>query len=469
MPYQKPYPVNFARHSHQGRAETTSTQRLINMYAERTPPDDKTQTNLIGTPGLTLFATVGTGPIFGMHKLGNLVYVVSNNEVYTLNSAGTSVLLGTIGSVSSKVSMSNNFTQVVIVIPGSAGYIATSSTLTQIIDGDFPTPDTVTTLDDFTIVNKNASGQFFSSDQSDASSWAALNFATAEGESDDLVAVFTLRKELWLFGEDTTEVWYNSGVGTFPFKPIQGAFIQRGCAARLSIAKDDNTLFWLGDDKIFYKAAGYAPQRISTHAIEEQIRQFTTISDATSFVYTEDGHKFICWAFPTEKRNFVYDVATQMWHERGSFEKTQWKAATFVKAFSKNLVGDFENGKIYELDLDKFTDDGLTIQRTMISPVLYSNTMRGIHDRFRLDMEPGIGLITGQGSDPQAMLQFSDDGGKTFSNEKWETIGKIGEYENQLVWRALGLARSRVYKVVVSDPVKVNVSGAYIDVRIGKP
>lgn len=462
-------PVNFALQAYESRSKPVSAQQLVNLYPENNPQESKTPVTLHGTPGLSLFATVGSGPIYGMKLMRSLVYVVSGDEVYTLSSDGTSALLGTLShSVRDIVDMAENGTQMVMVLPTGEAYVATTSSLAQITDADFPeNVESVDFMDGYHIFSKDATDQFLISALNDATSYDPTDKSAAEDESDNIVRMFAEHEELWAMGEETIEVFVNTGNEDFPFERLTNTKIERGLAAKMSVAADDNAIFWLGEDRIVYRTNQYTPVRISTHAIEEAIRKYTTISDAHAFIYTQGGHKFYILTFPTEEATWIYDIATKVWHERRSFELDRWRVNRHSAAFGKNLVGDYVNGRIYELDLDAYTDNGDTIQRIAAGVPIFNNTGRMIVDRFRLDFEAGVGLTTGQGSDPRVMLEFSDDGGRTWSNEKWRDIGKLGKYKNRAVWRKQGQTRERVYRITVSDPVKVAISGAYVDLRRG--
>jgi hypothetical protein len=278
---------------------------------------------------------------------------------------------------------------------------------------------------------------------------------------------------LWVFGTDSVEVWYDSGAADFPLQRIQGAFNEIGCVSAYTIAKMDNGLFWLGTDArgqgIVYRANGYTGQRISTHAIEYAIAQYGNISDAIAYTYQQEGHAFYVLTFPSGNATWVYDVATQAWHERAG-----WNAGEFTRHrsncqcnFGGNIiVGDYENGNIYTLDLDVYADNG-GVQKWLRSwralPSGQNNLKRTAHHSLQLNVESGTGLNNGQGSNPQAMLRWSDDGGHTWSNEHWSPTGKIGAYYQRVFWRRLGMTlklRDRVYEVSGTDPVKVAIMGA---------
>lgn len=331
----------------------------------------------------------------------------------------------------------------------------------------------------------------------------AGNVFSAEGSPDNLVSMIVDHGELWLFGENSVEVWYQSGSNQI-FDRIQGAFNELGCAAAFSVAKMDNGLFWLGADArgrgLVYRANGYRGERISTHAVEYAIAQYGDISDAIAYTYQQEGHSFYVLTFPSANATWVYDVATTAWHERAA-----WATNHFVRHRSncqlsfndEIIVGDYQNGNLYAFDLDTYADNG-EVQRWLRSwralPTGQNTLVRTAHHTLQLDCEGGIGntpfdletyffitaedgsflatesddlfITSGQynlGSDPQVMLRWSDDGGHTWSNEHWSKIGRTGQYFTRVLWRRLGMTtkiRDRVYEVSGSDPVKIAIVGA---------
>lgn len=458
--------IPLAKHTYELDSLPLSAQRLINYYYEPAPEETKTEGALYITPGLKLFASVGTGPIWGMRTLDGLLYVVSGDNVFTVNSAGGANDLGSIGTVADVVIMADNGTHVNIVKEDGASYNATASTLTQITDGDFPSVTSVTVLNFYGIFTKKDTTQFVISALNDLTSFNAADIASAEESPDLLVRAFAFAGELWLFGEISIEIWDGVATGDFPFVARRSSSIQRGCAAKRSVAQEDNTIFWLGEDRTVYRAKGYTPQRISTHAIERVLQRFTTIDDAEAFIYTQNGHKFYVLTFPTELRTFVYDIAIQRWHERRSFkdgQENRWRATSHAFIYDKNLVGDFETGTIYELDLSTSTDNGAIIERIQTMPSVYNNDNRVVHNSLKIDFDSGIGTVSGQGENPQVMMDYSDDGGRTFSTERFRPIGKIGKFKQRSIFRRLGQARQRVYRTKVTDPVKANITAAFIN------
>jgi hypothetical protein len=370
--------------------------------------------------------------------------------------------------------MADNGTQLFIACNGPS-YIYNNITgaFGQITDPDFPGAVTVAYLDGYFVFNEPNSQKLWVTQLLDGTSIDPLDFSSTEGSPDGLLAVVSNFREVWAFGTNSIEVWYDSGSTDFPLQRIQGAFNELGCAAPYSVAKMDNGLFWLGRDRrgqgIVYRANGYTGVRISTHAVEWQIQQYSDLSDAIGYTYQQDGHSFYVLVFPGVNTTWVYDAATQAWHERAG-----WNNGSFTRhrgncqmAFNNKIViGDFENGNIYAFDLEDYSDNG-NIQKWLRSwralPTGTNTLKRTTQHMLQLDCESGVGLNLGQGDVPQVMLRWSDDGGHTWSNEHWASMGKIGEYYKRVIWRRLGMTlklRDRVYEVSGTDPVKIDIMGA---------
>ena len=446
--------IPFASQSYKSESLPLSAQRCINAYPEIMPPGAKVPVAVFGTPGLKLRATLGNGPIRGMIEMNGDLYVASGNALYKLSSNGDSLNLGALTGTG-MVYMAHNGTQIAILVGTEADnlYIATSSTLTLVTDTDFPGATSVVFLDGYFIFTETDSGRFFISASYDGTSYDALDFATAEGDPDNLVGCWVDHRELWLLGKETIEVWYNSGAADFPFERASGAYMERGCIAYGSIAKLDNSLFWVGDDRVIYRADGYTPRRVSTHAIENTLNEYAGLGDLVSFSYTQNGHAFYVLKKPG-KFTFVYDVATGYWHERESHLRKDYRVSTFETAFDLLLVGDDANGNIYELDPHYYTENGESFVSRASAPPLWAEGETATANTLIVGIEAGVGLTTGQGSDPQMMLRWSDDGGRTWSNEKWRDIGPKGKYRQRAKWDRMGQFRSRVYEWAISDPVK---------------
>lgn len=456
------------------RSINAANARMVNLFPEIVPEGGKEPAFLNRAPGLKLKVAVGIGPIRGLWSYGNNMYVVSGNKLYKVTSDYVVTNLGTVSGNSGPVSMADNGTQLFIACNGPS-YIYNSQTnvFQQISDGDFPGAATVCYIDGYFVFNEPNSQKIWVTSLLNGTDIDPLDFASAEGSPDGVVGVIADHRELWVFGTNSIEVWSNTGNADFPFSRIQGAFNELGCVAAYSIAKMDNGLFWLGQDArgqgIVYRANGYMGQRISTHAIEWQIQQYGNLSDAIGYTYQQDGHSFYVLIFPTANTTWVYDVSTQAWHERAGFingEFTRHRSNCQVFFNNEVLVGDYQNANIYAFDLNNFSDNN-NAQKWLRSwralPTGQNNLKRTAQHSLQLDLETGVGLNLGQGSDPQVMLRWSDDGGHTWSNEHWVSIGKIGEFYRRAIWRRLGMTmklRDRVYELSGTDPVKIAIIGA---------
>jgi hypothetical protein len=300
-----------------------------------------------------------------------------------------------------------------------------------------------------------------------------LDFASAEGTPDQLLSLIVTNREVWLFGTNSIEVWYDAGTPDFPLARIQGASNELGCIAPYSVAKLDNGVFWLGADArgggVVYRSNGYTGVRASNHGVEWQIQSYGDVSDARAFTYQQDGHFFYVLIFPSVGKTWVYDVTTQSWHERAGFSNGSFvrHRANCQMNFNNNVVvGDFENGNLYAFDNEVYTDNGAPqkwLRSWRALPSGANNLKRTAQHSLQLNCETGVGLNLGQGNDPEVMLRWSDDGGHTWSNEHWSKMGKIGAYGFRTFWRRLGMTlklRDRVYELSGTDPVKIAIVGA---------
>ena len=463
--------------SYVARSVNAADSRMVNLFSEAIPDGGQEPAFIQRAPGLRLLTTVGTGPIRGMWQYAGFAYVVSGIELYRVASDRTTFLIGNVGGTG-PVSMTDNGTQMFIATnPNGFIYNRITNALAPITDPDFPGAVTVGYLDGYFVFNEPNSQRVWITELLDGTSIDPLDFASAEGSPDGLVALIIDHREAWLFGTSSTEVWYNSAGVDFPLQRIQGAYNEVGCDAPYSIAKMDNSIFWLGGDArgrgMVYRANGYTAQRVSTHAIEWQIQQYGDLSNAIAYTYQQDGHSFYVLTFPDNNATWVYDASTGLWHERAGFSNgafTRHRSNCQMAFNNEIMVGDFENGNLYAFDLETYADNG-SIQKWLRSwralPTGRNNLTRTAQHNLQLNCQMGVGLVTGQGSDPRAMLRWSDDGGHTWSNEHWTTMGKIGQTGLRAMWRRLGMTtklRDRVYEVSGTDPVKVYIMGAELTV-----
>lgn len=351
-----------------------------------------------------------------------------------------------------------------------------ASTRTGAEFGAVPNATDVTWSDGYFILIEGGTNRFRVSDIQ-SFNLDTLSFASSEGSPDIALACEVLNRYLYIFNEKTTEVYANTGNADFPFERIQGGFIEVGALAANSVVKTGNSICWLGrsedGDGVVFAMNGTQPERISTHAIEQAIKSYADPASATAYSYQSGGHVFYVLNFT--EATWVYDLVTQMWHERaylnaGELERHRVEVCAYVASQRIHLVGDYETNKVYTMSEDVFSDNGDEIMRLRSSPHISADGNRITHNRFQLDMETGIGLDGDvQGFNPTVMLDWSNDGGHTWSSEQFALAdagsGEIGDFKERVIWRRLGGARDRIYRIKITDPVKVRLINASIDVE----
>lgn len=449
--------------SYQHRSTPASTARLMNAFAESLPPDAKTPVILQRTPGIAAWSTVGNGPIYGMHAALGFLFVVSGSSLYKVDSNKVATLLGAVGAASN-IDMDSNTTSVVVVNEPAA-YYYDGTTFGQITDVDFPGAGDVEFLDNYLLFREPNSGRFFGSDLGSATSFDALNFATAEGGADDLVGMKVDHRQALLFGEQSVEIWENTGATGFPFERSVNGFVELGCLNGRTVAKQDNSVYWVASDYTVRRLEGVTPQRISTHGIEQWLDGIT-ISTLNAFTYTRDGHLF--YVLTCSEGTWVYDATTKEWHERGTYGANYWQWGAHASTFGLELVGNSTSNVIGALDTSTYTDVSATQRMEWTYQPVYAEQRRAFHKRLEIVLEAGVGLTTGQGSDPEIMLDMSDDGGSTWIALPTKKIGAIGRRAQRVVWYGLGSAEQRVYRPSVSDPVRIAVTDTLLDVDGGR-
>lgn len=511
--------------------------QCINLYPETIESGTgKARQALVSTPGISTFCTLPESPCRGLWAGDNRLFAVAGDTLYEISSGGVATSVGNISSDGQPVKFASNGNQL-MVISGSDVWIATGTsvvqpayetiagvcntagvevtwvsgskftaamvgttititgspyTVAQFFDENFITltatagtqtaaawswSDTVRAvsgvyLDGYFIILKPNSNTILISSLYDGLTWNPLDFAN-RNLTDRCVALEVANENLWVFGQKTTQVWFNSGDPDFPFAPIQGATIDQGLWSRFSVVNVGNTLMWLGGSElgagIVWQAVGYQAKRVSTYAIEYAIRSYATSNDAVAYGYQEDGHSFYVLNFPTADKTWVYDLTEGQWHERAYFSsggggtlrgQLQWyHASTFG---NKHYVGSGTTAKVFEQSRSIYTDDSRPIRRIRRAPHLSNKQEWTFFQQFQLDMQVGT-----QASAPTMYLSWSNDGGQTFGTEVAEVAGASGDYTKRVIWRRLGRSRDRVFQVRTDDAGPHAWVAAYIELAKG--
>jgi hypothetical protein len=429
--------------------------RLNNLYAEQAP-SSRSQTALLSRPGMTSYTNIGSGPIRGMFAepgvVNGALFAVSGTQLYVNDNA-----VGTI-SGEERVTMTSSSSQVLI---------ANDSTL-RLSDGymveDVTFPDnaavsSVAFINGYFLASRAGTQRFYWSAVLDGSSWDPLDYASAERAPDNIVALSVVSDQVWIFGEKTTEVWVPTGDGEIPFQRVEGRLYDQGCIARDTIAKLDNSIFWVGSDFKVYRG-DTTPLRVSGHSIEQAV-QASNVSDLKAWVYPFDGNLF--YVLHTTSGSFQYNVASQQWSTVSSYGRSTWRAHVGLFYRGLTLAGDDELGRIWRLDRSVLKDGDDPIER--VWTVLIPDPML-IHNVV-LDVSTGEAAL-GQ---PEQMCEFqvSRDSGNTFGDWREMSLGTTGQYRRRAVARRIGMidGDGGVFAFRMTDPSFFRVSSVRMNEALG--
>lgn len=457
--------------SYQQRSLPFDAQRCVNLFAVADPQGADVAA-LYGTPGLSLFSTAGIGSIRGSFAAANgRAFVVSGSDLYEIQSDGSATSLGSLVGSSGIVTMADNGFQLGIC-DGDKVYMFTYATnsFTVVTDADLPSAKNISFVDGYFVITKNNSGQFYISGLYDGLSWGALDFASAESSPDNLQIATNFAGQLGLFGATTTEIWRNTGDSTFPFARISGS-IPIGTKSPDTVTSIDTSVYWVGANTqgfgIVYQAQGFTPKRISTDAIELILQRETQPELLRGWTYQEEGHAFYVITGGNLQTSLVYDLSTGLWHERSFLNNgidEQHLGSCCMYAFDKQLVGSRIDGKIYHMSLGYYDDAGNAISRRRVYTHLIDELKQIRYNSLEIGFETGVGLQSGQGSDPQVSLRLSKDGARTWSDYYTTSLGAVGRYNQQVKFRRLGISQQMTFEISITDPVKVAIVGSYLNV-----
>lgn len=495
-------------------------QICINWYPEVDPGNAKEVLGLLGCPGLIqLVAAAGGGapgftstmttwpqpyagpslPVRGLYELpamsggtiggtvdinalaviGNTCYLVTATQASasvwpTLSMTSVGTLLTSTGPVHIR---DNNAGGYAVIVDGPNGYLynISTQTLTQITDPNFLGSDTVAYVDGWWIFNKPGTQTFYTNSQAYATTFDALYFALKDAMPDNLVAVMENKELLWLIGDKTTEIWYDAGGQYFPFQRIVGTIIHAGCKAKHSVARfggqGSENLIWFGrserGENVIILTQSFQDTVVSTPAFGDEVATYPTTDDAIGYTYQEDTHQFYVLTFPSADVTWVYDGQSGMLHKRLSYDPYankfhRHRSNCFMNFAGMRIVGDYQNGTLYQLTRNSYTDAGWPLLAKRRAPHIWDQGQRGrvFMQSLQLDFNVGQGNASGMGSNPQCSLSISRDGGHTFSQRTYAPMGKMGEYRTRTMWRKLGWGRDNVVDLEVIDPVNRDLVGA---------
>lgn len=466
----------FVYGSNRAQALTADQEDTINLYVEASQSQGATtEASLYPIPGVQEIgdATVGSGRAHFF--MDGREFAVIGTTFYEISSTGSLTSRGTVAIDDNPATISSNGDagQELFITSGGNGYLfdLITNTLTQIaaLNG-IATQGGM--LDGYFLALDASSSTMYFSDLLDGGTWDPTNFIQRSSAPDPWLALKVSGPYIYLFGEQTSEMWFDAGTSPIPFQLHPSGRLGYGIDAPFSATVLGNAVYWIGGTREgrsnVLRASGFQPEVISTYALQNTISDYTTVSDALGDSYSDRGHNFYLLTFPTAEITWAWDSETGQWAKRGTWiaEESKfvaWRPRWHAFGFGQHRMLDGDTAKVYEMDSNFPLDvDDRPIRRVRRAPALQNGLERVFYSEFELDLEPGLGTTTGQGEDPQVMLRCSNDGGKTWGPERWRSAGKKGRYSARVDWHRLGAARRRVFEVTMSDPIKWRVTGAYL-------
>lgn len=508
--------VELSSGAYQARSVIAGAQRSVNLYPEKNPDDSQApvSTTTYETPGLRALTQLPDASVVrGLHRATNdELYAVCGGSVYLVSAGFGYTELGSIPAHVLPVSMRDNGLCLLLVDGSATGYVVdltgSSRTLQTIQDTNFLGADKVDYIDTFFILQVPGTAQFYLSLSNITAAMAvtpgagaafnALDVVSKTGGADAISSLICVHREAWIVGTRTSEVWVDAGTPDFALAALPGAFIEHGSVAKYSLAAHDNFPFWLAQDRdgqgVVVMGAGYNAKRISTHFIEQEFSTYATLADAIGYCYQSQGHGFYVLAFPTANVTWVYELASGQWHQWASIDVNgalgRHRSNCAVSAFGLNLCGDYQNGTIYAIDPEAYTDAGMPIPRIRTFPHMLANGQRVSYKSFIADLQsgqlPGAQFrVPPPGGNPDfntdfnadfaalpqglrlpfVSLRWSDTRGASWSSPLRQQFGATGQYGTSIKWSRLGMARDRVFELSWSIPAPTVLNGAFVEIE----
>lgn len=491
---------------------TQNMQMCVNFYVEVDQQNPKEVLALLGTPGLNelVFAAGGGSPGFSdlttqwpvpysgpslpvrgswvlpgsqqaLAVIGNTCYLVTATPATSTSFPTLSLTsVGTLATSAGPVCIrDNNIGGYAVLVDGPNGYLYNIAThaFSQIADPAWLGSNTVAYIDGWWIFNQPGTQTFYTNYPQYGIGFNGSYFALKDATSDNLMAVFESKEQLWLIGERSTEIWYDAGGQYFPFQRLVGTLIQAGTKAAASIARfstegQDGIIFYGRSDRgenVIVRTKGFAIDVVSNAAFGDEVATYPITSDAIGYTYQEDTHEFYVLTFPSADVTWCYDAQSNVLHKRLSYDPYaqqfhRHRSNCFMNFQGMRIVGDYQCGSLYQLTRSSYTDSGWPLLAKRRSPHIWDLGQRGrvFMASLQIDFTPGVGNASGMGSDPQVGLAISRDGGNTFGQRWNASIGKIGQFKNRTMWRRLGFGRDNVLDIEIIDPVRRDIIGATI-------
>jgi hypothetical protein len=424
--------------------------------------------------------------------MAEILYQVKGTSLYKIDRFGNHTLRGTIPGTGYAIMADDGINMFIVADFLVWQYSTDTNLITQVTDSnitgsnsvDFINNQFLYTKGGYTTVTKDGKtitvgpGYTIVSNVGDGAAASGLNIIGAESSPDAILRDYVFEQTIYRFGVRTIEAWYNSGVGEPPIERLEGREFNVGLAALNTISKTDQAFYWLGDDFAIYRASGGSEERISTDAISHAISKYSRVDDAIANTFTFEGQNFYQITFPAGNQTFIINesLGVNGWFELSSgvnspLTSSKYNGQSIINAYGKNIVADVDTGNVYELDLDTFTNSDEPLQRIRVTQSVNGDLLNAKGKRVQMScvkfiMETGVGVISGQGDNPRIMVEYSDDGGNSWSAGAWPEVGRLGEFTLQVEFFNLGSFYDRIFRISTTDPVNYSIYSATIDLRL---
>jgi len=462
-------PVQITGGSYQNKSKPLSSQQTVNFYPKATQLG-KEQFVLDSFPGLKSIGSA-SGVDRGFHRMAESLYQVKGEALYGISSTGAHTSLGSVAGSDRCIMADDGINLFIVSSTGVYHYDSDAGTITTVTDTNIVGAKSVAFINNQFIYTKDRFSVV--SNVGDGSTANGLNIIGEESLPDNMVRDFIFDDIIYRCSERSIVAWYNSGVGNPPIEKLQGRIFQIGLAAKNSIARTDDAMYWLGDDFIIYQSNSGAKLKVSTDAISNQISKFSDVSDAIAHTFTIDGVNFYAITFPSGNKTFVLNetLGQQGWFELSSgTDGDIYQGTSIIECYGKTFVADVSNGKVYTLDADTYTNNAQPIKRTRVTGSVNGDLL-GVKGKLiqmskaKFIMETGTGLLSGQGENPRTMIEYSDNGGRDWKHGGWPRVGRLGEYTLQVEFFDMGKFYDRIFRLSTTDPVMYTIYSATIDLR----
>lgn len=468
MRFQK-VPVQITGASYQSRSRPLSSQRTVNWYPQASQ-QTKEPFVLLPFAGL-LSKGAAFGVDRGLHRMNEVLYQVKAKALFEIRSDGTHIARGVVGGIDRCIMADDGINLYIVSAESIYRYSSETKLITIVTDSNIVGAQSVDFINNQFLYTKTRFTTV--SNVGDGAAANGLNIIGEETEPDDLVRDFVFDEIIYRFGKRSIVAWYNSGFGNPPIEKLQGRIFQVGLGAIHSVVRNDDAMYWLGDDNRIYRSNAGSKTVVSTDPISNEIASYTRSNDAIGATFTISGKNFYCLTFPTGNKTFILNesLGELGWSELSSGNNgDRYQGNSFAECYGRTYVADVNNGSVYVLDLNTYTNNGDNIRRERVTSSVNGDLLGAKGSRIQMSkakfiMETGVGVISGQGDNPRIMIEYSDDGGRTWRLGSWPRVGRLGEFTLQVEFFNLGTFYDRIFRISTSDNVNYSIYSGTIDIR----